>query len=294
MIKFRKLLNPLIRLRKKIKSHSKAMELERLSIEKCMTNAPRYDGLIVSLTSIPSRLAIVHLTIRSLFAQTQLPRKIILWLHEDLKKQIPQSLSSLENEIFEIRFNDLSCSHRKLVSSLECFPEDCIVTCDDDCMYEVDWLELLHASHLLFPNEVIGGKCRRIIYDDAGELMPYKRWRHESQRGISEGCLLAVGYAGILYPPHGLMADVTNRELFLNLAPHADDLWFKAMAVLNGTGVRIASASINDPLEINRSQKFALRRENIREDGNHRQWRQICRHYNLTATQVTGVNSISQ
>ncbi len=288
MIKYRSLVNPLTRLKKQVDSCARAFRLSRISIEDCLKNTPRYADVVVSLTSIPSRLGIVHLTIRSLFVQTHLPCKIILWLHEDLKNQIPRALSSLENEVFEIRYNKLSCSHRKLVSSLEYFPEDCIVTCDDDSMYENDWLENLYASHVLHPADVIGGKCRRISYGEGGELMPYKKWHYSHDRGGSEPCLMAVGFGGTLYPPHCMMEDVTDPKLFLELAPRADDLWFKAMALLNGVNVRTSLVPSKDPVEINRSQKDALRRLNIREDGNHRQWTNICNHYKIEPEKVTG------
>lgn len=291
MIKYRSLVNPLTRLKKQVDSCARAFRLGRISIEDCLRDTPQYADVVVSLTSIPSRLGIVHLTIRSLFAQTHLPRKIILWLHEDLKSQTPRALSSLENEIFEIRYNELSCSHRKLVSSLECFPEDCIVTCDDDSMYEGDWLENLYASHVLHPADVIGGKCRRISYGERGELMPYKKWHYSHDRGGSEPCLMAVGFGGTLYPPHCMMKDVTDPKLFLELAPRADDLWFKAMALLNGVNVRTSLVPSKDPIEINRSQRDALRRLNIREDGNHRQWTNICNHYKIAVEQVTGASS---
>jgi hypothetical protein len=289
MIKYRSLVNPLVRLKKRVNSCMLAFRLGRISIEECLKDTPRYADVVVSLTSIPSRLGIVHLTIRSLFMQTHLPRKIILWLHEDLKNQIPRALSSLENEVFEIRYNKLSCSHRKLVSSLEYFPEDCIVTCDDDSMYESDWLETLYASHVLHPADVIGGKCRRISYGEGGELMPYKKWHYSHDRGGSEPCLMAVGFGGTLYPPHCMMEDVKDPKLFLELAPRADDLWFKAMALLNGVNVRTSLVPSKDPVEINRSQKDALRRLNIREDGNHRQWTNICNHYKIEPEKVIGV-----
>ena len=288
MIKLRSIINPLTRLKKQVDSCAQAFQLSRISIHDCIEKTPRRDDVVVSLTSIPSRLGIVHLTIRSLFAQSHLPRKIILWLHEDLRTQIPKALSSLENEVFEIRYNELNCSHRKLVSSLEIFPEDCIVTCDDDSMYDNAWLENLYASHVLHPLDVIGGKCRRISYSECGELMPYKKWHYTYDRGGSEPCLMAVGFGGTLYPPHCMMKDVTDPKLFLELAPRADDLWFKAMALLNGVNVRTSLVPSKDPVEINRSQKNALRRLNIREDGNHRQWTDICNHYKITPEQVTG------
>ena len=290
MIKFKKLLNPLVRLKKRIHSWERSRELTGLSVERLLQNPLRYDDVVISFTSIPSRLKITHLTVISLFAQTHLPRKIVLWLHDDLKNKIPNSLSSLENEIFEIRFNDLNCSHRKLVNSLGDFSGDCIVTCDDDCMYDGDWLENLYGTHLAYPQDVIGGKCRCITYNESGQLQPYKSWKYERRRGYSESNHMAVGYAGILYPPNSLMLDVTNRLLFLELAPHADDLWFKAMSLLNGVHVRTSFEQLRDPIEINRSQKVALRRENTREDGNYRQWMRICEHYVILASRVRGAS----
>ena len=48
--------------------------------------------VVVSLASIPSRLHIVHIVIRSLLAQESRPKKIMLWLHEDLKDRIPKNI----------------------------------------------------------------------------------------------------------------------------------------------------------------------------------------------------------
>src|SRR5690625_6231368 len=49
--------------------------------------------IIVSLTSIPSRLSTVHLTIRSLLAQSHKPQRIVLWLNEKLRDQVPDTLT---------------------------------------------------------------------------------------------------------------------------------------------------------------------------------------------------------
>jgi hypothetical protein len=215
-----------------------ARKLSKLSVDQLLSREPDYMNVVVSLTSIPSRLGVVNLTIRSLLSQEHLPGKIILWLHHELKNQIPKTLSALEGKIFEIRFAELDCEHGKLLSSLECFPEDCIVTCDDDCMYEKNWLKNLLDTHTLYPKDVIASQCRQISYDESGEILSCKNWTHTHERGSNKDHFLALGYAGVLYPPHCLMDDATNQELFLKLAPRADDLWFKAMSLLNGVKVR--------------------------------------------------------
>jgi hypothetical protein len=43
-----------------------------------------------------------------------------------------------------------------------------------------------------------------------------------------------TGVGGILYPPKCFHKDIADKELFLKLAPNADDIWFWAMACLIG------------------------------------------------------------
>src|SRR5690554_7100194 len=111
--------------------------------------------IVVSLTSIPSRLGTIHLTIRSLLAQSVVPKKIILWLHEDLKNKLPKTLSGLQSDCFEINYVRLTCSHRKLIHSIKKYPDSIIVTSDDDLMYEETWLERLYATHEKHPEDII-------------------------------------------------------------------------------------------------------------------------------------------
>ena len=243
-----------------------------------VTSAP----VIVSLTSIPSRLNSIHLTIRSLLSQTVKPEKIVLWLNDGLRGAIPRSLDELTGKVFEIRYSGLTCSHRKLVHSLQAFPSRTIVTCDDDVMYVSTWLEKLLADHHRYPDAIIAHECRMITRDPAtGELKSYKEWPTVTEAGVSSARLLPIGYGGVLYPPGALAADTCNADLFLRLAPRADDLWFKAMSYLQGTPVRRCSATERKPIPIIGSQAVSLLKTNVREDGNRLQWQAICAHYGL-------------
>ena len=55
----------------------------------------KYVDVVVSLTTIPSRINSIHLVIRSLLKQTLSPKKIVLWVHKDLEKQLPKRLYKL-------------------------------------------------------------------------------------------------------------------------------------------------------------------------------------------------------
>ncbi|MBF4983072.1 glycosyl transferase, partial [Nonlabens mediterrranea] len=104
--------------------------------------------VIITLTTIPSRIGTLHLTIRSLILQDAQPEKIVLWLNDDYKNKVPKNLEKLVGDIFEIRFSPYLFSHRKLIHSLEAFPDKILVTSDDDLIYPSETLGNLYQSHL--------------------------------------------------------------------------------------------------------------------------------------------------
>jgi len=240
----------------------------------------RLNNCLVSLTSIPSRLGILHLTIRSLLAQSYAPERILLWLHEELADRLPQKLTMLEGERFSIHYSTRRCAHRKLIETLRNYPDKIIVTCDDDMMYPQDWLERLWQEHLIHPQAIVAHECRQISVADDGSLLPYQQWRSERPGGGSRETL-AIGYAGVLYPPGSVHPDVLNEDLFMALAPKADDLWFKAMALRQGTPTRRTQHSRPKPMPIFRSQATSLKRANVRQDLNRPQWQQLADFYNF-------------
>lgn len=234
--------------------------------------------ILVSLTSIPSRLSILHLTIRSLLNQTVKPENIILWLNKNLQSSIPKSLSKLENDVFKIRYENETCSHRKLVHALRHYPNKIIVTCDDDLIYHSHWLERLYKEHELNPKDIIGNECRRILYDSFNKVLPYRSWHSEPPKSCTKNTL-AIGYAGTLYPPNSMHADVLRQDLYMALAPKADDLWFKAMSLKAGIKTRRSGLLAPKPIPIIRSQQEALGKTNIKQDGNRSQWQALIDYY---------------
>lgn len=259
-----------------------ALKLKRIPVDELKRRSDVTLPVIVTLTSIPSRLHIIDLTIRSILNQPQQPEKILLWLHEDLKSQIPEKLAKLQGDIFEIRFQKgLTCSHRKLIYSLQEFPEHTLITCDDDLIYHPTWLSSLYNEHVKHPNSVIANECRKVAYDEQGELKPYKEWKMQKGTDLNDPQLLPIGYGGVLYPAHSLHQDAINSELFLALAPKADDLWFRMMSHLNGTEVRRPSQPAPKPTPIAGSQKVSLKKTNVRKDGNREQWQALCGHYSV-------------
>ena len=259
-----------------------SLQLRRLKFAQLHSSNRPASVAIVSLTSIPSRLRLLDLTIRSLMAQSIRPKKILLWLHEDLRGKEPKALSSLVGEMFSIHYSDLTCSHRKLIHSLELYPNDVIVTCDDDQIYPHNWLERLVDDHKRFPGEIIANECKLIACSADGETLPYKQWLGKVPAGFSDASLMPVGYGGVLYPPDALLPEVMNSELFLKLAPKADDLWFKTMSFLKGTPCRKASNPSATPLPVIGTRQTTLAQSNVKLDQNREQWDALRDYFKFT------------
>jgi hypothetical protein len=238
--------------------------------------------VVVSLTSIPSRLAYVDLPVRSVLDQSRPPELTVLWLHRSLASSIPHRLAELVGPRFAIRYVDGTSSHRKLVHSLEAFPDRVIVTCDDDVMYDRAWLAMLWADHELHPRDVIAHEGRAVAYTADGATKPYAEWRWEARAGVSYPAFVPVGYGGALYPPHSLSPEVTDAALYLTLSPTADDLWFKMMSLHAGTTSRRTTDPVAKPTPVIGAKGSALAQTNIVHDKNRVQWDALCTRFGHT------------
>ncbi|MGW9686920.1 zinc-binding alcohol dehydrogenase [Flagellimonas sp. 2504JD1-5] len=256
------------------------IKLSSLSKEKLIDKKEQIP-VVASVASIPSRLGIVHLTIRSILNQSILPKKIILWLHKDLKNKIPRKLSYLEGDIFGIKFSESKSSHRKLVETLKIYPNDTIVTFDDDMMYRKNWLSNLYHIHKENLEKIVANQTRCITRNESGDLLSYKQWSSGKSPCATPDTVLPIGAGGTLYPPNSLDNQVFDEKLYMQLAPKADDLWFKAMGLLKATQSIQAPNSGKEPTPIWGSQKVSLKKTNISEDKNRTQWLALADYFNL-------------
>lgn len=117
-----------------------------------LNKSPRAEKVIVSLTSYDLRINDVKYAIYSLLNQNFPPDKLILWLDED---SFPQREENLPRDLLELRDFGLTidwcenlCSYKKLIPALEKYPDDIIVTADDDIFYRPNWLQILYDEHL--------------------------------------------------------------------------------------------------------------------------------------------------
>ena len=201
----------------------------------------RDDSIIVSMTTFPARIGYVHLAIKSLLNQTVSPGKIILWLAKEQFQdvEIPEQLRALCAYGLELRFCDEDLlAHKKYYYAMQEFPEQIIVTYDDDIIYPEDSLEKLLAMHRRYPNAIICNRGREIKIEN-GFVASYKDWKVSGRipAGIPSYRVMASTGAGTLYPPHCIPEEAFEIEKIRALALTADDLWMKVMSIYGGVPV---------------------------------------------------------
>lgn len=240
--------------------------------------------LIISLTSIPSRVEKLWICIESLLRQSYKPNKIILWLSKNEFNNIilPKELIKQQQRGLEIRYCDDLKSYKKYYYTLKENTNSTIVTVDDDMFYPVNMLKDLVLVHNKYPKDIICHRAHRILFNKDGSIKKYKDWDWESFgfEGSSH-LLVQTGVSGVLYPPGCLYIDALNKEKFMKICPKADDMWLKAMAMLNGTKVRKVRKFSKHFIPIDGSQDQNLWNYNMNNGGNDEQLKKLIEEYNI-------------
>ena len=112
--------------------------------------------IIVSLTSFPAAIIFAKDAINSILSGNTLPDKLVLYLTFSQFKdgKVPFDLMTLANNnpLFEIRnYSEDIRSYRKLIPAMKDFPNDIIVTIDDDVRYHKNMLRDLLLLHEQIP-----------------------------------------------------------------------------------------------------------------------------------------------
>lgn len=236
-------------------------------------NAP----LIVSLTSYPPRFPTLALTLRSLSRQSVQPDRIILWLDAGDDALLPRDVTDQSN--IEIRICPPWRSFKKLVPTVQLAPDAYVVTADDDVYYPVDWLKKL-ADAAQSGATVACLRAHRVVVSH-GAPEGYESWQHNLEMPETGPLVFPTGVSGVIYAPNVFHADVTRDDLFMKLAPSADDIWLYWMHRLQGSKpVKLGQRA--RILEWAGTQSVSLRATNRlanEQGGNDRAIAALMKHY---------------
>ncbi len=241
---------------------------------------PATNRLIVSLTTFPARINRLHLVIETLLRQTHKPDMIILWLSKEQfssldvlpKPLLAQQSRGLQIELCE---GDIR-SHKKYYYALTQYPEDILITMDDDIFYPTYAMRSLLEKAQQHPQAIIANYTHRIKVTD-GRLLPYRQWDINIKEESTDNNLFFGSGGGALFPPHSLYTDVTNLSIALSCCPKADDVWLNAMVRLQQTPI-IHTSFYSTFLPVMNNNDFALSTDNI-GTGNDTQIEAIRQYY---------------
>lgn len=251
-------------------------------VENGLNHEPRKEKVIVSLTSFPARLNVVHYGIKALMCQTYKPDRIILWLTEEECKnvKIPSELEKLCKYGLEIKFaSDNLKPHNKLYYTLKENPDAVVISVDDDNVYSLKLVEKLMTVHKKNPNCVCCNMAHEITLKN-GKPNKYDDWNGGAigKYGMSD-LFVALGVGGVLYPAGCFDKEYFDKKLIRNLALTADDIWLKFTELRLGIKVLKIAPHAKIPFVIDGTQKIALGKENNGMKKNDIIINNLCNYY---------------
>lgn len=196
--------------------------------------------LIVSLTSFPTRINKLWMVIETILRQTKKPDMIILWLSEEQfpkLESLPKNLLKLQSRglKIELRPNDLR-SHKKYYYTLTEYPNDIMITVDDDIIYRNDALKTMIWYMKSYPQCVISNYSHKMKWNDDC-LMSYVEWQGNISKEYIEDDLFFGSGGGTLFPIGSLSKEVLNDKISMKICEKADDVWLNAMCRINKTRI---------------------------------------------------------
>lgn len=237
-------------------------------------------NVIVSLTTFPERIDKTWIVIESILRQSLKPKKIILTLSRlqfKTEKSIPKKLIDLErNKIIEIIWteDDLR-SHKKYFYAMKYYPDDILVTIDDDFIYEKNMLSFLYKFHCLYPQCIITNLA---LEKNGTEYSDWKNILFKMKEPTFS--IMQFGGSGVLYPISSLHSDTFDKELIMSNCPLADDIWLNAMAFINSTRIMKTNYSVY-PMPLMFRFNKDLYTENVLNNKNNDQIKNIEKLYGI-------------
>lgn len=240
--------------------------------------------VIVSLSSFPKRINNVWITIETIMQQTKRPKKIVLWLAEDSfpnkEGDLPEKLLRLKSRGLEIEFCEDLWPHKKYFFAMKKYPDDIIITVDDDVLYPNNMIEELWKIHQKYPHAICCERGHIVTYTKDGFFEKYNNWNSEV-KGLMEPTmqLFPIGCGGVLYPPRLLNEKLFDKEEIKRLCLANDDIWLKNMEVMNGVPAVRARATTLIYFDILGTRKSALAIENAYGCRNDKIMKDVCDNY---------------
>lgn len=241
--------------------------------------------VIISLTTFPERFPFIHLVLESIYKQTMMPNRVILWLARDQFTDVEfvnKALYKYINFGLQVRYCDDLKAHKKYFYTMLEFPDSYVVTVDDDILYPEDMLERLLITYKSNPGCIVTHRGHEMTFDKDGSLLPYKKWNWLARDVVGPSIyIFATGGAGCLFFPGCVSDHLFDKEVILSKCLFADDVWLKCMSFMQGT--KVVLTGINNPeiLDLFGNKENGLAQKNVIQDMNDKQLKAVSEYYHI-------------
>jgi hypothetical protein len=185
-------------------------------------------NFIFSLTSYPARFPYLGLVIDSLINQKVKAKRIVLNIAKDDQEFFNLSF----DPVVEVNFVEDLKAAKKLIPTLIKYPNENIITVDDDTVYPDNLSEKLIQGYLNNPGNIITGRARKIAKDNRGHFLPYMKWPLLFNGHDSSTNVMPTGVGGVLYPANIFHKDVLDSSVYKDYLT-TDDFWWYTQARRN-------------------------------------------------------------
>jgi len=254
------------RYRQRVAAARTRPDLYRLSLKNKRSGDSLLDpaGPVLSMTTQPHRLGLVHYAIESIARGTRKPSRLHLWISDEKSySNLPSTLQRLRSRGLEIHLTEDFGPHTKYYPHVrrESRFDAPLVTADDDVIYPQDWLEQLIRSHETDPSAIHCFRAHRIRIADSRPT-PYNGWAPCGDRRPSHLNFL-TGVSGVIYPTEYLRYLKQFGTEFTQCSPHSDDIWLTVIALRGGFKIAQVSDTPRFFTTIPRSQSKRLYNLNV-------------------------------
>lgn len=266
-----------------------SQQIKRLPLKMLSCKGDKTD-IIVSLTSYGNRVKdTTPYTLYSIFTQSRLPNKVVLWLDNEhwTDDNLPSLIKRLIKSGLEVHYCEDIKSYKKLLPTLKQFPENPIIVIDDDMYYPNYLVQDFVACYLSSDKRTIFASCANIPEKKLGKYIPYAEWKGDEYAEANTEVAL-IGCGGGMYPPGIFDSEIFNKDIYMSLAPTADDLWFWVQSKRMGISVRLIDKHGYHLLRpVNRIEDYDvqnadnLTRTNVVLGKNEQQFEKLLSYYHI-------------
>ena len=200
--------------------------------------------IIVSMSAKEEDFDELELSLYSIFKQTVLPDRVILWLSNEYElSELPYSITRYVKNGLEIKFVEDKGSYNNTIYALKKFPHSILVTADNNIYYSNEWLKNLYHSYISAPNDIHVHQARFVNIQD-NQILPMHTWQKNKDENSSYKNF-PVQNAGVLYPPKTFCVEVFRDDIYDKKLSVDWSVWSWFMALVSDRKIRIVKNHIN-------------------------------------------------